>query len=122
MSNKIGFCLTSIHDQDEETIMQRRSFAHPETNTESLGGEGRGRDEVKQRVTHNGIRIESDKPPPVADVTRLPGQGREGLRGLFKGTLQNLKEHQQQQRRQRPHGTEAMNKYLQYGGLDSEDR
>jgi hypothetical protein len=64
--------------------MQRRTKAHPETNTEQLGGDGR--DAVKQQVTQNGIKIESDKPPPIPGVTRLPGQGVEGLRGLFKGT------------------------------------
>jgi hypothetical protein len=101
--------------------MQRRTFAHPETNTEQLGGDGRD-DVNKQRVTHNGIEIESDKPPPIPGATKLPGQGAEGLRGLFKSTLQNLKGHHQQQRRQRPHGTQAMTKYLQYGGLDREDR
>jgi hypothetical protein len=94
----------------------RRTKAHPEANSGSLGGESR--DEVKQRVTHNGIRIESDLPPP-AGVVRLPGQGLDGLRGLFKGNLQNLKEHHQQRRQQS--GTEAMNKYLQYGGLGEED-
>jgi hypothetical protein len=99
-------------------IMFRRTKAHPETNTESLGGPGR--DEVTQRITHNGIKIESDRPPPDG-VTRLSGQGLDGLRGLLKGTLRDLKEHQQR-RRERPSGTESMNKYLMDGGLDREDR
>jgi hypothetical protein len=97
--------------------MQRRTHVHPETNAEMLGGEGR--DDV--RVTHNGMQIESDKPPPQG-VTRLPGQGREGLRGLFDGQLTNQLENQQRQQRRQRNGTEAMNKYLRHGALDREDR
>jgi hypothetical protein len=98
--------------------MFRRTFVHPETNNQELGGAG-PRD-TRYFLRQRGLRIENDGPPP-AGVTRLPGQGNAGLRGLFDGQVTNQIERQQQQRR-RPSATESMNKYLQYGGLDQDDR
>jgi hypothetical protein len=60
----------------------RRTKAYPENNNAELGGES-PRDGIQHQLSRRGIRIENAGPPP-AGVTRLLGQGLEGLRGLFK--------------------------------------
>jgi hypothetical protein len=99
--------------------MFRRTKAHPETNTEQLGGEG-PRDEVRHLLKQRGIKIENDR-PPVAGVTRLPGQGLAGFDGVFDRELTNQLQDRHQQRRRQRGGIGEMEQFLRDGAINRDD-
>jgi hypothetical protein len=93
----------------------RRIFgaAAPDDNAAMLGGPGKRT--VSELLRQRGHHIENLGPPPPG-VTRLPGRGVDGFKGLFGNQLQETENYRRRQQSQ-PNSTGEMEQYLKNGGI-----